>query len=143
MRKSCGDRIGDLRYKRGMAGVVPQFGDHVRIRATPLTARLGLAGLIGTVYGETTPSITGVEVIGDVIDDYAVNVMIERRKEALWFGPQLVEFVDHAAGSEVRIGSKCFVREQNGEWIQTQSDRPPLGRSFISWLFGGIFRARH
>src|SRR5580704_14574862 len=113
MRKSCGDRIGDLRYKRGMAGVVPQFGDHVRIRTTPLTAQLGLAGLIGTVYGETTPSVTGVEVIGDVTDDYAVNVMIEDRHEALWFGPQLIEFVDHAAGSEIRIGSKCLVRDES------------------------------
>ena len=38
------------------------FGDNVRVLTTQLTTALGLAGLTGAVYGETTPSDTGVEV---------------------------------------------------------------------------------
>lgn len=124
-----------------MSDIVPQFGDHVRIRTTPLTAQLGLAGLIGTVYGQTTPSITRVEVIGNVIDDYALNIVIEHRNEELWFAAELIEFVDHAAGTEITLGSRHLVRDQNGEWIETRSKRPPLERRFISWLLGS-FRGR-
>ena len=36
------------------------FGDKVRVRTVPATEALGVAGRIGQIYGETTPSITGV-----------------------------------------------------------------------------------
>jgi hypothetical protein len=125
-----------------MSDIAPRFGDHVRIRRTPLTANLGLAGLLGTVSGETTPSVTGVEVIGDVVDDYAINVVIEERKEGFWFGAALIEFVDHAEGTQIEIGSRHFVRDPDGEWIETPGKHPPLKRGFISWLLGPIFRGR-
>jgi hypothetical protein len=48
------------------------FGDHVRIRATEETERLRLAGREGVVFGWTTPSVTGVEVIGTPAEDYAI-----------------------------------------------------------------------
>ncbi len=51
--------------------------------------------------GETTPSVKGVEVIGEVRDDYAINVHLDGRDEDLWFADDLVEFVDHAAGTEM------------------------------------------
>jgi hypothetical protein len=89
--------------------------------------------MTGQVYGETTPSVTGVEVIGAVQEDYAINVFLNERNEALWFAPDLVEvigavqedyainvflnernealwfapdlieFVDHAPGTEIRV----------------------------------------
>jgi hypothetical protein len=34
----------------------PSFGDNVRVPSTPLTVQLGLAGLSGSVYGESVPS---------------------------------------------------------------------------------------
>mgnify|MGYP000285989531 CR=1 FL=1 len=75
------------------------FGDNVRVVSTPLTVSLGLAGLTGAVYGETTPSVTGVEVIGGAAHDYAINVQLDGRDESLWFAPELLEFVDHAPGT--------------------------------------------
>jgi hypothetical protein len=59
------------------------FGDNVRVRATSLTQELGLAGMSGQVYGETTPSVTNVEVIGELREDYAINVFFDARKESL------------------------------------------------------------
>ena len=50
------------------------FGDNVRVVSTPLTVSLGLAGLTGQVYGETSPSVTGVEAVGETSKDYAINV---------------------------------------------------------------------
>ena len=46
-----------------MKEIIPGFGDNVRIRSTPLTEELGFAGLSGSIYGETTPSVTSIEVI--------------------------------------------------------------------------------
>ena len=39
-------------------------GDKVRIRSEKATASKGVAGKTGIVHGHTTPSVTGVEVIG-------------------------------------------------------------------------------
>ncbi|MEO2047331.1 MAG: hypothetical protein ABGX16_12255 [Pirellulales bacterium] len=77
------------------------FGDNVRILCTPETEGLGLAGLKGEVRGETTPSVMGIEVIGEDKDDFAFNVFIEDRDEAYWFAPDLLEFIDHAVGTEM------------------------------------------
>ena len=53
------------------------FGDHVRVLASKETESLGLSGKSGQVYGETTPSSTGVKVIGNTEGDYAINVSFE------------------------------------------------------------------
>jgi hypothetical protein len=53
------------------------FGDKVRIRSAAVTDALGVAGKTGIVHGQTAPSVTGVDVIGGVTDDYAIAVMIE------------------------------------------------------------------
>ncbi len=42
----------------------PSLGDHVRILDDPAAAEGGWAGREGTCYGFTTPSLTGVEVVG-------------------------------------------------------------------------------
>ena len=75
------------------------FGDSVRVRSTPLTERLGLANLVGNVFGETTPSVTGVEVIGDSEVNHAVYVFFADEKQGFWFAPELLEFIDHAPGA--------------------------------------------
>src|SRR5207302_339048 len=38
----------------------PSFGDSVRIRSSIETESNGVAGLVGHVYGQTTPSVRGV-----------------------------------------------------------------------------------
>jgi hypothetical protein len=93
-------------------------GDNVRVVATPLTEKLGLAGLVGQVYGETRLSFSGVEVGGEIADDYAINMQLQGRPGTLWFAPQLLAFIDHAPGTEVVIGSKRLVRSASGEWIE-------------------------
>ena len=119
----------------------PGFGDNVRILVTPLTEELGYAGLTGTVYGETTPSSTSVEVIGDATDDYALNVMLDGCDDQLWFAPQLVELVDHAAGTTIRIGDREMVRRDDGEWDEVPGNEPPLKSGVVSWLLQS-FRGR-
>ena len=96
------------------------FGDTVRVLA-------GYADLVGTVYGETTPSVTGVVVIGDVAADHAINVHFKEKNASVWFDPRLLQFVDHGAGQEITIEGveNKWVRNEDGEWIE----RPTGGRS--------------
>ena len=106
------------------------FGDNVRVRASPLTQGLGLAGMIGQVYGETTPSVTNVEVIGEIQEDFAINVFFDERKEAFWFAPELLELIDHAPGTEIRLDgvSKKWVRTASGEWAESDTEDSESGR---------------
>jgi len=86
--------------------------DTVRIRSTALTERLGLAGLVGTMNGQTTPSIFppgNIEAIGELTTDYAIRVDFEegvperagpsreyaavREEGGGWFAPELVEVI--------------------------------------------------
>ena len=102
------------------------FGDKVRLRSTPETEALGVASLIGQVFGETTPSATGVTVVGKLVGDYALNVHFEGRPNTLWFTPELLEFVDHGAGSEISLDGvqKKLTRNENGEWVESLDKKP-------------------
>ena len=103
----------------------PSFGDNVRILSSAETESKGLAGLTGGVYGQTTPSVSAVEVIGEVSSDYAINVFFEGRDESFWFAPSLVEFVDHAPGTEMTLDGvpKKWVRTASGEWREESTER--------------------
>ena len=81
------------------------------------------------------PSASGVLVVGDASDDFALNVMLEQRQEQLWLAPDLVEFVDHAPGAEMTIGDWRFVRTATGDWEEVRGNQPRLKRGFIDWLF--------
>jgi hypothetical protein len=102
------------------------FGDNVRLRVTPETDALGVAGQVGQVRGVTTPSVTGVTVVGPLVGDYALNVHFEGRQDALWFAPELLEFVDHAPGLEISIDgvSKKWTRSASGEWVESSDKKP-------------------
>jgi hypothetical protein len=91
--------------------------DRVRILDAPLTRQLGIAGLIGTVYGESKPSSSGVEVSGPCPDDFALNISFEGHKDTIWLAPGSVQFVDHAPGTEVQVGSVRLKRSASGDWI--------------------------
>src|SRR6476469_2844306 len=93
----------------------PSLGDHVRILQDPTTAEGGWAGREGTCYGFTTPSLTGVEVVGHTEDDDALNVGFDDGETA-WFAPHLVEFIDHAPGTTITVGDKPMVRDADGNW---------------------------
>jgi hypothetical protein len=92
------------------------FGDNVRVLSTPETKALGVAGFAGQVHEFTTPSVTGIAVVGRVTNDHAINVHFEGRSETLWFAPELLTFVDHSPGTEINIRGSSFVRTSDGGW---------------------------
>jgi hypothetical protein len=67
------------------------IGDLVHIRTTPDTLAAGYADKTGTCFGFTTPSQTGIEVIGPLTEDYALVVGFDDGTHA-WFSRPLVEF---------------------------------------------------
>ena len=101
------------------------FADRVRIKRTDETQRLGLAGREGQVFGWTTPSVTGVPVIGPTDDDSAVNVHFDELDEEFWFSHDLVEHIDNAAGTVISLDGQDteWVRLPNGDW----QERPRSG----------------
>jgi hypothetical protein len=99
----------------------PDLGDHVRIVSVPLTEELGYAGREGTCFGFTTPSITGVSVIGETSDDLALSVSFEG-SDAIWFAPELVEFLDHGAGTVAKVGNHTYVRTADGDWAEQREE---------------------
>ena len=103
------------------------FGDNVRVKDTPETSKRNLAWQIGRVNGWTTPSKTGVEVIGEQSEDFAFNVSFEHLDEDVWFAPDLLEFVDHGAGTTVTIHGvpKKWVRTETGDWVEYELPEPP------------------
>jgi len=118
------------------------FGDVVRIKRTPVTEAAQLAGLCGHVFGETTPSIGNVQVIGQNDADFALMVTLDERDESHWFAPDLLELVDHGAGSEITLDgvSGKLVRTETGEWKATGAD--PETRSMLAALFGPFKRKK-
>jgi hypothetical protein len=92
------------------------MGDRVRIVETDETRQGDWAGLTGHCWGVTTPSITQVEVIGGPASQ-AFHVHFDSGSIAdAWFHPSLVEYVDHAPGTQIAIGDTRLVREPTGEW---------------------------
>jgi hypothetical protein len=93
---------------------------------------------VGNVFGETTPSVTGVEVIGDSKENRAINVFFEDRKKGFWFAPELLEFIDHAPGAEIRFDGipKRWIRSATGEWMETDSmrEKPEKSPWWKFWL---------
>jgi hypothetical protein len=110
--------------------IVP-FGnwfDRVRVRTTSVTEAAGLAGRTGQVYGETRPSSSGVarnEIIGELTEDYAVNVHFDDLNKSIWLTRGLLEFVDHAPGTQITAGGITRVRAATGEWIETSAKAAP------------------
>ena len=96
------------------------FGDNAMILSSKETDDLGLSGKKGQVYGETTPSVTGVEVIGKMEKDYAINLFVEEMEQDFWFAPQLLELIDHAEGTEIIIGNHRAVRKADGSWDESE-----------------------
>jgi hypothetical protein len=113
------------------------FADRVRIRDGSDTGERRLAGRVGEIHGFTMPSASGVQVIGASSHDVALGVYFEELKEALWFAPELLEFVDHGAGTTIWVqGSEVeWVKTERGDWVQ-QRRLATLRRRLFGWLAG-------
>lgn len=96
------------------------FGNKVKITSSPLTVEKGLAGKIGEIYGKTTPSIMGIEVIGTPKDDVAINVYFDDLKTSYWFDSDLLETIDDGQGAVITLSGvdKKWTKGQNGRWIE-------------------------
>ena len=99
---------------------MPDFGDNVRIKDSQETQALGISGRLGNVFGSTTPSVTGIEVVGPNAEDAAYSVNIEELDKQFWLAPELIEFVDHGAGAEMRLDGvpMSWTREADGSWSE-------------------------
>lgn len=96
------------------------FGDRVRIRLTETTETLGIAGQMGIVNGRTIPSVTGVEVIGNSSKDFAIAVTLEAQTKQLWFAEEVLEFVDHGAGTTIETHGRKLIRDEHGHWREVR-----------------------
>lgn len=97
------------------------FGNTVKIKRSPETEKSGTAEKVGEIYGETTPSITNVDVIGNPKRDYAVNVFFKETKSSLWFDEDLLELIDSGEGTAMTLGDKTFIKTKDGDWIQSNT----------------------
>jgi hypothetical protein len=118
-----------------------QFGDRVRIRPTAETEAAGIAGRSGVVYGMTTVSVTGVEVLGSPTEDVALNIGIDKSERTVWLAPVLVEFLDHNAGVTLTLDGvpKKWTRDSSGTWVESPRRIPP--REWFQWLKGIVRRS--
>lgn len=109
------------------------FGNSVRIKSSPETRSKGLDGKVGIVYGETTPSMMGFEIIGTPSEDFAINVFFEDLDTSFWFDANLLEKVDDGQGMVITLDGvdKKWTKGKNGEWIEedisiaTENTRQP------------------
>jgi hypothetical protein len=99
------------------------FGNKVKIKDSPETQEKGLAGKVGEVYGQTTPSMMDFEIIGTPKDDFAVNVYFEDLKDSYWFDADLLETIDDGQGSVITLDGvdKKWTKGQNGHWIEEET----------------------
>jgi hypothetical protein len=111
-----------------------EFGDRVRIREAPETLAARVAGLEGDIHGFTSPSATGVDVIGGAPDDHALNVNLDAMDEAFWFRPDLVILVHHNAGLEICVGGVTTVRQADGSWVEMPKKSQSTFQKFFGWL---------
>jgi hypothetical protein len=96
------------------------FGNRVKIISTPETIEKGVAGKIGVIYGYTTPSITGVQVIGNPKEDFALNVLFEELNITHWFNEDLLQHIDDGQGVVMTLDGidKKWTKGKKGEWFE-------------------------
>jgi hypothetical protein len=67
--------------------------------------------------------MTHVEVIGELLSDYAIAVHFEHLNESLWFAPELLECIDHGVGLVITVGAHKLVRQIDGSWLEELTGR--------------------
>ena len=93
------------------------FGNKVKVKSSPLTEEKGLAGKVGEVYGQTTPSIMELEIIGKPKEDFAVNVHFDDLGQSFWFDEELLETIDDGEDATITLDGvdKKWTKGTNGE----------------------------
>lgn len=115
------------------------FGSKVKIKESPLTKEKGLAGKIGDVYGQTTPSMMDIEIIGTPKEDFAINVYFEDLKASYWFDAELLEIINDGKGAVINLDgvNKKWTKGQDGQWIEEDTTpttiRPTAQTTETKW----------
>ncbi|MDF3128850.1 hypothetical protein P0Y35_06555 [Kiritimatiellaeota bacterium B1221] len=93
----------------------------MKVLSEKLTKNLGIADLRGNIHGETTPSVSKIEILGELTNDFALFVQPEDETiDGFWIVPELLEFIDHAPGFEMTVGNIRAVRQADGSWAETR-----------------------
>ena len=97
------------------------FGSTVRIKSTPETEAAGYAGKEAICSGESIPSTSGVEVFGQLREDYAVSVSLLESEDEIWLDPSLLELVHDGVGMTIELEGvdKKWTRTEDGSWQET------------------------
>lgn len=116
---------------------MPDFGDNVRIKESSETVALGISGRYGEIYGFTTPSKTDIESVGPKEEDLAYSVNIKELDKQFWIAPSLIEFVDHGAGTEMRLDGlpMTWRKEADGSWTEVPDTASTESRKKQWWQF--------
>jgi hypothetical protein len=100
----------------------------VRIRAIPETTALGLAGLVGEVYGWSVPSSTGVSpIIGPVPSDFVISVYLADRGEQVWIAPEWTDDMGDGTGRTAPLAGVPvhWVQRADDEWEELPAGTEP------------------
>jgi hypothetical protein len=125
-------------------GTLAALGDVLRVRPAPETEALGLAGLTGEVRGQSVPSSSGVQVIGQPLDDWALHVHFSERDGGLWFAPHLLEPLEAGRDEFRRRGRAREAAAERSRRVQEARERlnRPAERSpndFLGRLFDRLW----
>ncbi len=114
--------------------MIDSFGNKVKIKNTPETVSKGLADKTGQVYGHTTPTVTGVEVIGKTDKDFALNIHFDDLNESFWFDEGLIQQLDNGEGTEMTLDGidKKWTKYSSGNWSE-ENTRPESKKKW--WRF--------
>ncbi len=109
--------------------MIISLGADVKIKSITETIEKNLAGRIGCIYGETVPSLSGVDVIGKLDADYAVNVYFEELNSSYWLTSDLLEPINSGVGTVVTLYgiNKKWTKTEQGDWKEeatTQFRKP-------------------
>ncbi len=75
---------------------------------------------MGIINGRTTPSVTNVDVVGKATKDLAIAVTLVAQTKQLWFAEEVLEFVDHGAGTIVEAQGRKLIRDEHGSWREVK-----------------------
>jgi len=111
------------------------FGNTVRIKSNPETKSKGFAGKKGEIYGHTTPSMAGVEIIGKTDKDFAVNVFFSDLYESFWFAEDLIEQIDNGVGAVITLDGvdKKWTKDETGDWIEENTQTKNKNKWWKFW----------
>lgn len=60
------------------------------------------------------------EIVGNLKEDFAINVYFDDLNDSFWFAEELIEHLDNGQGTEITLDGidKKWTKGENGEWIE-------------------------